>query len=240
MSDKEYKDLFKSGWPQEDLVSCNSGLWDKVYKTDSKYTKKQTHGARLTSVSPQYQAKLATEQFGPYGKGWGLRNIKHDFETLGDKGVVLISALFFYILGGVRVEFEINNAWPFKFGERVDPDFMKKAETNTISKALSKLGFNADVFMGDFDDPEYMQERQRESAIEHAADKDAEKAKQAQDLRADAFKVISQIESSQSMNELEGLYKSMARRIGQRDPGLLRKLESAKDKAKDRLGGESK
>ena len=37
-------------------------------------------------------------------------------------------------------------------------EFIKKLETNTISKALSRLGFGADVFLGKFDDSRYIQE----------------------------------------------------------------------------------
>ena len=40
----------------------------------------------------------------------------------------------------------------------VDADFAKKIETDALTKALSKLGFNADVFMGRFDDHKYVEE----------------------------------------------------------------------------------
>jgi len=35
---------------------------------------------------------------------------------------------------------------------------MKKATTDGITKCLSMLGFNADVFLGKFDDNKYVQE----------------------------------------------------------------------------------
>ena len=41
--------------------------------------------------------------------------------------------------------------------EMVDADFAKKIETDALTKALSKLGFNADVFMGLYDDHKYVQ-----------------------------------------------------------------------------------
>lgn len=41
---------------------------------------------------------------------------------------------------------------------KVDDEAYKKIETNTVSKALAKLGFNADVFMGKFEDNNYVQE----------------------------------------------------------------------------------
>ena len=41
-------------------------------------------------------------------------------------------------------------------GSRVDDDFAKKVATDALTKGLSKLGFNADVFMGRFDDNKYV------------------------------------------------------------------------------------
>lgn len=44
----------------------------------------------------------------------------------------------------------------------VDADFAKKIETDALTKALSKMGFNADIFMGRFDDTKYVEERKEE------------------------------------------------------------------------------
>jgi disulfide oxidoreductase YuzD len=35
---------------------------------------------------------------------------------------------------------------------KLDTDFAKKVETDTLTKALSKLGFSADVFLSKFED----------------------------------------------------------------------------------------
>jgi hypothetical protein len=51
-----------------------------------------------------------------------------------------------------------------------DADFAKKVETDALTKGLSKLGFNADVFMGLYDDHKYVQEMQVEFSKEPAAD----------------------------------------------------------------------
>lgn len=45
---------------------------------------------------------------------------------------------------------------------KIDDDFMKKAETDLVTKALSKLGFNSDVFMGLYDDNRYVNQMQNE------------------------------------------------------------------------------
>ena len=48
-------------------------LWDKVEKTNPKYTKKaNVKGNQITSIAPQFQIKNATEHFGVYGEKWGV------------------------------------------------------------------------------------------------------------------------------------------------------------------------
>jgi hypothetical protein len=134
----------------------NLSLWESVCETDPSFTKHVTQRGGYTSVSPQYQIREATKQFGCYGMGWGFESIQFDYQFVADNGLVIINAVFFYILNDKKATFPITNAWPMKNGSRVDPDFAKKAETNTMSKALSKLGFSADVFLGQFDDAEYV------------------------------------------------------------------------------------
>jgi hypothetical protein len=148
----------------------NLKLWNSVCETDPDYTKHVTQRGGYTSVSPQYQIREATEQFGPYGSGWGFESISFDYRFVSDSGLVIINAVFFYILNEKRATFPITNAWPMKSGAgdkaRFDPDFAKKAETNTMSKALSKLGFSADVFLGHFDDAEYVNMMDAKARIE--------------------------------------------------------------------------
>jgi hypothetical protein len=45
---------------------------------------------------------------------------------------------------------------------KLDDQFAKKVETDTLTKAISKLGFNADIFMGKFDDQRYVEEMKEE------------------------------------------------------------------------------
>ncbi len=154
-------------------------------------------------------------------------------------GVVIHEATFFYVLDGNRVEFPISNAIQAaketKNGKFVDVDFAKKVETNTVSKALSKIGFNADVYMGMFEDDNYLYELSNQQAIEKAADKDEEQAKQAHALYTDTNKVIEQISNANTLSEAEGLFKAMFRRIGDKDKSLTLALTKAKDSAKERL-----
>ena len=47
---------------------------------------------------------------------------------------------------------------------RLDSDAGKKATTDGITKLLSQLGFNADVFLGKFDDQKYVDDLREEMA----------------------------------------------------------------------------
>jgi hypothetical protein len=138
-------------------MSDNLKLWESVEKTDPKHTKKaNVKGNQLTSIKPQYQIYNATKQWGSYGHKWGFKNIQLGYE-LKDVGLVTFKALFYYPDG----EFEILNTisiYRDNAKTKLDDEFAKKVETDSLTKALSKLGFNADVFMGRFDDLRYVDE----------------------------------------------------------------------------------
>ncbi len=158
------------------LQAENLKLWDEVQKTDPKFTKKiekKKNGMVVhssTSISAQYQLKNATEQWGPYGSNWGLKDSEVDYSMVSVCGLVLYKVTFFSPVS----TFEIRNSFPMLVGAKryADKDFLKKLETDTLTKALSKLGFNADVFMGQFDDIEYLTERAAEAELEAADDKE--------------------------------------------------------------------
>lgn len=217
----------------------NLDLWNSVEKTDMQFAKRVNQRGGYTAISPQYQLKRATEVFGPYGKGFGLSESKFNMSIYEFDGVVIHEAVFFYMSDGKREEFPISNAIQAakqtKNGKYVDVDFAKKVETNTVSKALSKIGFNADVYMGMFDDEQYLHELHNEQAIEKAADKDEEQAKQAKKAYEETNKVIEQIKEATTLSIVEGLFKAQFRRIQSKDQNLVLQLTKAKDAAKERL-----
>ena len=137
-------------------MSENLKLWELVEKTDPKHTKQaNVKGNKITSIKPQYQIYNATNQWGSYGDKWGFRNIELGYE-LKDVGLVTFKAEFYYPNG----KFEILNTisfWRDGAQTKIDDEFAKKVETDSLTKSLSKLGFNADVFMGRFDDLRYVE-----------------------------------------------------------------------------------
>ena len=146
------------------MENSNLELWNKVEKTNPKYTKKaNVKGNNITSIAPQYQIKNVTEQFGIYGKTWGFKKLDFDYTLASEFGLVVLDAVFFYPDG----EFPIKNAqnlFTDNAKTKIDDNFAKKLETDTLTKAISKLGFNADIFLGLFDDVKYLADVTKEFA----------------------------------------------------------------------------
>lgn len=218
-----------------ELTPETMALWSAVCKTDPSQTKHVNQRGGYTAIDPTYQAQEATRQFGPYGSGWGLFNIEYDYGLL-DRSLpmVVIHAEFRYPGGS----FPISNAISPTMGKSgaPDTDFAKKLETNTISKALSRLGFNADVFMGKFEDHQYIEHRAQEAAIQKADDQTNERLKQQQAYETEMDKLIQQMREAVSESMLKGLYTSAVRKANyKQDQAMLIKLERTKDQRKAEL-----
>jgi len=134
----------------------NMELWNSVEVTDPKYTKKVNQRGGFTAIGAQYQLMRATETFGPMGLGWGVED--ENIERWEDVGLAVYTAILWYVRDGIAEEHEIpiHSSIKYHSNGRVDDDFFKKVATDALTKGLSKLGFNADVFMGKFDDNKYV------------------------------------------------------------------------------------
>ena len=138
----------------------NMKLWESVETTDPNFTKKVNQRAGFTAIGAQYQLRTATETFGPFGVGWGVRG--ETIEKWEDVGLAVYQAhlWYYYKVNGHEVselhEVPIHSSIKYHSNGRVDDDFMKKVATDALTKGLSKLGFNADVIMGKIDDNKYV------------------------------------------------------------------------------------
>ena len=142
-------------------MSDNLKIWDAVSTTDPSHTKKVTFGRSFTAIDPHYQIKMATEQFGPVGEGWGY-NCEHNTIQVDDVTLFAICDVWVWwespkhLFGPLRGASELR--YVTKDGKvKTDTDAPKKAMTDALTKGLSHLGFNADVFLGLFDDNKYVQ-----------------------------------------------------------------------------------
>lgn len=140
----------------------NLKLWNLVEKTNPNYTKKaNVKGNNITSIAPQFQILNATEQFGIYGVKWGFRDIEVDYTLVPICGLVYWKAIFFFPDG----EFPATNSisiWRNNEMTKADDQFAKKVETDSLTKCLSKLGFNADIFLGKFENDRYIEDLKTE------------------------------------------------------------------------------
>ena len=131
----------------------NMALWESVCKTDPKNTKHVNQRGGFTAIGAQSQIKAATEQFGCIGIGWGVKN--ESYELIGNT-LLKYQAIFWFVFDGEKGEFPIASSILIVSGDRVDDDCVKKVSTDAITKGLSRLGFNSDVFEGAFDDNKYV------------------------------------------------------------------------------------
>jgi len=138
----------------EDKKPDNMNLWNQVCTTDPAVTKKVNTRGGFTAIDAQAQIKKATELWGPYGGEWGVRDCDYRFFPDERKAEITLSAVFYYPhpFMGQEGMFEIATDMLYKPGN----DSRKKLLTDLTTKALSKLGFNSDVFEGKFDDNKYV------------------------------------------------------------------------------------
>ena len=141
-------------------------LWNKVEKTNPAHTKDAKIGQlSIKAINAQSQIKEATKQFGTYGNTWGLKNLKYSFMDIGTTKMAMLGAEFYYPSGEFEIHTTLKIAYMTQGANgylKIDDDFMKKMETDVTTKALSKLGFNADVFMGLYDDNRYINQMKEE------------------------------------------------------------------------------
>lgn len=126
----------------------NMELWNKVCETDPAITKHVNQRGGFTAIDAQAQIKRATELWGPYGGKWGVKNCSYTHIYSDGKPIEVMLTGVFYFPDG---EFEIATDIAFRPGG----ECCKKLLTDLTTKALSKDGFNSDVFEGKFDGNRY-------------------------------------------------------------------------------------
>lgn len=197
----------------------NIKLWQTVDTTDPAFTKPGSKGGHhFTSISPIYQVKMATKIFGPYGSSWGIECGSENFsETqVGETILINYDAVMFYpngkfpIHASERLAYKTNSANAYI---KTDEDARKKVVTNALTKGLSMLGFSADIFMGLFDDQDYVSQVATEKAIDKAEDRDFEIKSKVDELVEYVQRNAAAIENAVSSSEAAGLHKASIRHL---------------------------
>lgn len=144
----------------------NTKHWDNLSKSDPKYLKQVSFGSRsFTAIDPQYQVRMMTEEFGAVGEGWGWHNTTEVVHVSNGDSAVLAHVSVWHSTPA-------NTFGPFtgcrKFFDaakgRMAEDAPKMAVTDGLTKALSHLGCNADVFLGEMDGNKYAADSGNKSA----------------------------------------------------------------------------
>lgn len=146
----------------------NLGLWDSVRTPDPHHTKKFKRGGGFegTAINAVYLIRLATETWGPMGGAWGIDIVDERIELGAPllKGELVIGHEKVHVLrinlrhpGGVVPAFgQTTFVGTNKYGAYTDEEAPKKSLTDALTKALSWLGFAADIHMGLWDDNKYL------------------------------------------------------------------------------------
>lgn len=198
----------------------NLHIWEQVEKSDVKHIKAPTQGTSgLSSIDAYYMFRQATKIFGPVGSGWGFSETSEEYKAgapiLDAQGEIVGSVInhicrinFWYLLDGNKCEFPSIGTTKYiqktKYGISADEEAPKKSLTDAIKKALSMLGFSSDVYMGKFDNQDYVEGLKLNQQIE---DEDllAEAQKEAVKTIKDWFEL--QIEAIKKVKHDEQFFK---------------------------------
>ncbi|EHD22102.1 MULTISPECIES: hypothetical protein [Brenneria] len=129
-----------------------------------------------------------------------------------------LKILFWYVTDtDNRAKIESYGATPYlmktKNGIKADSEVVKKSLTDAIKKALSLLGFSADVWLGMHDNPEYLADNKVEFDIKNASDKAEDVVRLRAELDEKLSRVANTLENSVSQNEATKVYGTIAREV---------------------------
>lgn len=135
-------------------------FYKSVSKTNPKFVKNQQSGGRkISTIDPQSQTETATEKWGLYGKAWGVKDIEFKTRLYGTTELMTLTGVFWFPDGEFPYSVSDKSFYISSKGKDViDVDIEKKLLTSFKSKCLSLLGFNSDIFLGMFDDANYVNE----------------------------------------------------------------------------------
>lgn len=166
----------------------NLAIWNAVKTTDARFTKDGNQdGRKVTSINHIGMLEKATELWGPIGIGWGY-DIVEERDDQGKpnwNGEVMVGhdithtlrLRLWYELDGKRGSVENYGHTPRIYWSHQkkyfveDKEAAKKSLTDAFKKCMSFLGFSADIYGGQWDDPEYRRERVTEAVDEKAKER---------------------------------------------------------------------
>lgn len=147
----------------------NMKLWDEVCTSNPCQLKKVTMRGGFISIDAHSQVKRVTEMFGKMGTLWRAKPIPQE----SPEGFHLVLVEF-----GHRQSEDKEWSFIYQYGcaewKTSRKDTPKIAMTDGLTKCISYLGFNADVFMGEWDKVN-LENEQKKSANKVQSETDVQK-----------------------------------------------------------------
>ncbi|WP_172415497.1 hypothetical protein [Pseudomonas fluorescens] len=239
-------------------MTTNTRIWDQVDTTDPSATKNFTGmgGFKGTAIKPTYLMHKATEVFGPCGEGWGWTVLEDRYDEgaplqaptkewpdaprINAKLHTLKVELWYLGKDGQKCTIVQYGHTPFVYlqsGKIVtDWEVSKKSLTDAIGKCMQPLGFAADIHMGLFDDPTYVDTIAEEFKLEKAEDKDAEMLRQKQERIEWLASAVETIGKAVTTHELKLLNVKYIREATRRnEPTFIARITRAFEERKASL-----
>ena len=157
-------------------MTDNLAIWNAVRTPNPEFTKAFSRGGGFkgTATNVVYLISRATELWGPIGGQWGVEVV--DEQML--EGAPIVDKKTGSVIGFEKVHtIRINLRHPSgtvpgigqttfvgtnKHGVFTDEEAPKKSLTDAVSKAMSWLGFAADIHLGLWDDNKYVNDAKRQ------------------------------------------------------------------------------
>jgi hypothetical protein len=193
----------------------NMHLWEELCETDPDYTKEVGFRGGFTSIDPQWQILRMTETFGPCGKGWGFEE-ETDRLIIDPDNIIhetKVNVWWRDESDQIRYLGAVPTAAMYMSDGRIDLDAPKKAQTDALTKSFSRLGLSADVFLGMFDDPSYVQEL-KDKKDGPATETQVQKVVAIGKLKGEEW--VEQVCKHFAIDSLEDIKRSQAERVLER------------------------
>lgn len=155
-------------------MTDNLALWNAVRTPDPSFTKSFSRGGGFkgTATNVVYLIRCATELWGPMGEKWGVE-IKDERYVEGAPILIDGSPVCRQVIHVIRIELrhpsgvvpgigQTEFVGKNKNGLFTDEEAPKKSLTDALTKAMSWLGFGADIHMGLWDDNKYVSNVRRQ------------------------------------------------------------------------------
>lgn len=206
-------------------------VWNHASKTDLSAAKEDTNGGyKSTSINGYWMFEKATEIWGPIGTGWGYHIVSEDYidgPPMNDiksgslvcmsKNCILKIKLWYDSnpeMQGVHATGNCKYMYMTAGGKVItDLEASKKAATDAMKKALSFLGFSADIYKGMHENREYVEEQKIVQGVEKSSDKDAQMQIDIDDIAEYVRKNCQTIQGAQSKYELNSIRKICIRHL---------------------------